>query len=180
MGWTQVRACSNFQAAILAHDPSLSAGYARTATATLAAATSHPTGNLPAPLTSFIGRQDQLIEVGRAVRECRLVTLTGPPGVGKTRLAVELGRTVREDFRTVSGWWSWVRLARRRRRDPGLSSALAVAGSQGRPVTATTDALASTTHEAIAVLQLRARRAPLILTTASISSPQLPSWLGRC
>ena len=59
-----------------------------TATVTLAAAPLSPTGNLPAPLTSFIGRQDQLIEVGRAVRECRLVTLAGPPGVGKTRLAV--------------------------------------------------------------------------------------------
>jgi hypothetical protein len=59
------------QAAILAHDPSLAAGYGRTVMATLAAAPSRPTGNVPAPLTSFIGRQDQLIEVGRAVRECR-------------------------------------------------------------------------------------------------------------
>ena len=149
------------QAAILAHDPSLSAGYARTATVTLAAAPLRPTGNLPAPLTSFIGRQDQLIEVGRAVRECRLVTLTGPPGVGKTRLAVELGRTVREDF--PDGLWLVELGALGADADviSGLSSALAIR-EPGRPVTATTDAPASTTHEAI-VLQLRARRALLIL-----------------
>src|SRR5262249_37006353 len=41
------------------------------------------------PLGTFIGRADERIEVAKALDENRLVTLTGPGGVGKTRLAVE-------------------------------------------------------------------------------------------
>jgi predicted ATPase/DNA-binding CsgD family transcriptional regulator len=42
-------------------------------------------------LNSFVGRVDELIEVTRLMRDARLVTLTGPAGTGKTRLAVEMG-----------------------------------------------------------------------------------------
>ena len=45
-------------------------------------------GNLPAELTSFIGRRRQLQEVKSALTGARLVTLVGPGGVGKTRLAL--------------------------------------------------------------------------------------------
>jgi predicted ATPase/DNA-binding XRE family transcriptional regulator len=45
--------------------------------------------NLPAPVDSFIGRQWELAEITSAVRADRLVTLTGPGGSGKTRLALE-------------------------------------------------------------------------------------------
>ncbi|MFI8828650.1 BTAD domain-containing putative transcriptional regulator, partial [Streptomyces sp. NPDC053431] len=44
---------------------------------------------LPAPLTSFLGRDRELQELAAEVRARRLVTLTGPGGVGKTRLALE-------------------------------------------------------------------------------------------
>jgi len=57
--------------------------------------------NLPAPLTSFIGREAELAEVERLVGEARLVTLTGVGGVGKTRLAVEAARRVLWDFPEV-------------------------------------------------------------------------------
>jgi transcriptional regulator with XRE-family HTH domain len=43
--------------------------------------------NLPAALSSFVGREQELGDVGRLVGEARLVTLTGTGGVGKTRLA---------------------------------------------------------------------------------------------
>jgi predicted ATPase len=46
-------------------------------------------GNLPIQLTSFVGRQEELASVTKAVDATRLVTLTGTGGVGKTRLAVQ-------------------------------------------------------------------------------------------
>lgn len=55
---------------------------------------STPASNLPTPLTSFIGRSTQVRAVAELLREHRLVTLVGPGGVGKTRLAAEAARTV--------------------------------------------------------------------------------------
>ncbi|MGW4642965.1 BTAD domain-containing putative transcriptional regulator [Sphaerisporangium sp. NPDC004334] len=52
-------------------------------------------GNLPAPLTRLVGRRDDLARVGRLLGEARLVTVTGPGGAGKTRLAVEAARRER-------------------------------------------------------------------------------------
>ena len=46
--------------------------------------------NLPAPLTGFIGRERELAEVGRLLDCCRLLTLVGPGGVGKSRLGLEV------------------------------------------------------------------------------------------
>ncbi|HEX7265651.1 MAG TPA: LuxR C-terminal-related transcriptional regulator [Candidatus Dormibacteraeota bacterium] len=58
------------------------------------------TGKLPAESTSFVGRRRLLAEVKAAFTGTRLVTLVGPGGVGKTRLALraaaDLGRTVRD------------------------------------------------------------------------------------
>jgi len=51
-----------------------------------------PRGNLPASVTSFLGRGGDVADVGALLREFRLVTLTGPGGAGKTRLAVEVAR----------------------------------------------------------------------------------------
>lgn len=50
--------------------------------------------NLPAPLTSFIGRAQEVAEVGHLIVHKRLVTLTGVGGVGKTRLAVEAAKAL--------------------------------------------------------------------------------------
>ena len=50
------------------------------------------TGNLPERLTSFVGRSRELDELRRLLDSNRLVTLTGPGGIGKTSLAVELAR----------------------------------------------------------------------------------------
>ncbi|MDQ6900970.1 MAG: LuxR C-terminal-related transcriptional regulator [Candidatus Dormibacteraeota bacterium] len=48
--------------------------------------------NLPIHLTSFVGRKQDLSEVARLLNEGRLVTLVGPAGCGKTRLAIEVAR----------------------------------------------------------------------------------------
>jgi predicted ATPase len=50
------------------------------------------TGNLPERLTSFVGRSRELDELRGLLDANRLVTLTGPGGIGKTSLAVELAR----------------------------------------------------------------------------------------
>ncbi|MEM6107683.1 LuxR C-terminal-related transcriptional regulator [Mycobacterium sp. 050272] len=54
---------------------------------------------LPPQLTSFVGRQEQIAELTRIIAENRLVTLTGPGGAGKTRLAVQVAGRIAADFR---------------------------------------------------------------------------------
>jgi predicted ATPase/class 3 adenylate cyclase/DNA-binding CsgD family transcriptional regulator len=61
------------------------------------------TQNLPAQLTSFVGRTAQLTEVGQIVATERLVTLTGAGGVGKTRLAVQVAGRSTVEF--AGGIW---------------------------------------------------------------------------
>ncbi|WP_030659907.1 BTAD domain-containing putative transcriptional regulator [Streptomyces rimosus] len=56
-------------------------------------------GNLPAPLTSFIGRDDGLARIDALLAAGRLVTVLGPGGAGKTRLAVEAARRHRPAYR---------------------------------------------------------------------------------
>lgn len=57
------------------------------------------TGNLPAMMSSFIGRAAETAAVCEMVRTHRLVTVSGPGGVGKSRLAVEAARLLAHDFR---------------------------------------------------------------------------------
>ena len=55
--------------------------------------------NLPAQLTSFVGRDSETAEVETILTENRLVTLTGAGGAGKTRLALEVAGATAGDFR---------------------------------------------------------------------------------
>ncbi|REE95350.1 BTAD domain-containing putative transcriptional regulator [Thermomonospora umbrina] len=61
-------------------------------------------GNLRARLTSFIGRDDDMHRVVKMLGEARLVTLIGPGGAGKTRLALECGDRLHESM--PDGVWS--------------------------------------------------------------------------
>ena len=54
--------------------------------------------NLPNALTSFVGRASEITELGRLVERHRLVTITGPGGAGKTRLAYEVAGAVGPHF----------------------------------------------------------------------------------
>src|SRR5690348_13824969 len=55
-----------------------------------------PSLTAPVPLTSFVGRERELADIRRLLADTRLLTLTGPGGVGKTRLAVEFSRELSE------------------------------------------------------------------------------------
>jgi predicted ATPase len=55
-------------------------------------------GNLPAQLTSFVGRQRDLEVVAEALRSARAVTLTGTGGVGKTRVALQAAADTLPDY----------------------------------------------------------------------------------
>src|SRR6266700_7859205 len=60
-------------------------------------------GNLPAETTSFIGRRGEFAEVRKKLAEARQVSLVGPGGVGKTRLAIRIAADLGRGFRG-GGW----------------------------------------------------------------------------
>ncbi|MDF2703285.1 MAG: transcriptional regulator, LuxR family, partial [Rubrobacteraceae bacterium] len=96
-----------------------------------------PSHNLPLELTSFVGRERALAEVKRLLQSARLLTLTGPGGCGKTRLALKVAQDVVERFE--NGAWL-VELAPLS--DPALvpqavAQALGVRDQPGRPLTET-------------------------------------------
>jgi predicted ATPase/DNA-binding winged helix-turn-helix (wHTH) protein len=62
-----------------------------------------PRHNLPQPLTSFIGHEDDCREYAELLEQTRLLTLTGIGGCGKTRLAIKLAETVLPSF--PAGVW---------------------------------------------------------------------------
>lgn len=57
-----------------------------------------PPTNLPTPVSSFIGRDDELTRLDDAIHDHRLVTIVAPGGAGKTRLAIEAGWRLRASF----------------------------------------------------------------------------------
>ena len=97
-----------------------------------------PRNNLPLQLTSFIGREQEIADLKKLLTtEARLVTLTGPGGSGKTRLALAVASGMVEGFE--DGMW-WVGLAPIS--DPDLvpqavASVLSVREVPGRSVTDT-------------------------------------------
>ncbi len=84
----------------------------------------HVTGRaLPKPLTPLIGRKPELAELTGLLRSERLITLAGPGGCGKTRLAQEMAQLLESD---LDGGAVWVELAPRTD-EPGVVSAVASA-----------------------------------------------------
>jgi predicted ATPase len=57
-----------------------------------------PPHNLPSELSSFVGREKELAAVKRLLENCRLLTLTGSGGCGKTRLALAVASELAEGF----------------------------------------------------------------------------------
>jgi predicted ATPase/class 3 adenylate cyclase len=97
LGEHRLRDLSRAERVFQVHAPGLQSRFAP-----LASVDAFP-GNLPRELTSFVGRQDELAGIAKALDEWRLVTLTGTGGVGKTRLAVRVAAEVLPRFR--DGAW---------------------------------------------------------------------------
>ena len=70
-----------------------------------------PSSNIPSPLTSFIGREKELGEIASLLSSSRLLTLTGPGGVGKTRLAIEAANGSLKKFKDGVFWIGLVGLS---------------------------------------------------------------------
>jgi non-specific serine/threonine protein kinase len=94
-------------------------------------------GNLPAEVTSFVGRRHEVAGVRRLLSAARLVTLIGPGGVGKTRLAYRVAIELRRAY--PDGVWL-VELAELT--DPDLLT-VTIAESLGVPDTSDRDGLAT-------------------------------------
>ena len=69
--------------------------------ASIAPVESAPPSNLPAPLTALIGRDEEVEAVRRYLLrdDVRLLTLVGPPGIGKTRLSIAVAARLSAHFR---------------------------------------------------------------------------------
>lgn len=91
-----------------------------------------PPSNLPTRLTSFVGRTLEVREVAELLEAGRLVTLTGPGGIGKTRLALEAAEQLRSRF--PGGVW-WIDLARVTDPDTVLDEVAGVLGLTTTPGT---------------------------------------------
>ncbi len=90
--------------------------------------------NLPALLSSFIGREREIDKVGELLGAHRLVTLTGPGGVGKTRLAIQTASAALGNYADGVCWVELAALA-----DPALVphsvvTALGMSEGTGRPI----------------------------------------------
>ncbi|MBV8991147.1 MAG: tetratricopeptide repeat protein [Solirubrobacterales bacterium] len=116
-----------------------------------AATATREVGNLPAPVTSFVGRDAELAALADIIGQSRLVTLVGVGGAGKTRLAIEAASRWRAE-RGAPAWF--VDLAPLR--DPALvvSQVMVAIGAQEAPGTDPLEVCAT---------QLRPRRTLLLL-----------------
>jgi predicted ATPase/class 3 adenylate cyclase len=90
--------------------------------------------NLPVQLTSFVGREEEIAEVERLLGQTRLLTLTGPGGSGKSRLALQVAAELLPDFRDGAFFADLSSVT-----DPALvpdavANALGVPEAAGRPI----------------------------------------------
>ncbi len=128
-------------------------------------------GRIPAPVERLIGRERELAELRLLLASKRLVTLTGPGGVGKTRLALGAARMVAEAFPDGGGFVDLAPL-----REPGLVLAAVAAGLGVR------EAGGASLAEAVAA-EIGERRLLLVLDNFEhlvVAAPIVTELLAAC
>jgi predicted ATPase/class 3 adenylate cyclase len=88
--------------------------------------------NLPAALTSFVGRRPETVELADLLTRHRIVTIAGPGGSGKTRLSLEVGEQLLDTY--SQGVWTVDAVSAATGLAPALAAALGLRPEPGRPV----------------------------------------------
>ena len=116
-----------------------------------------PPNNLPNPASSFVGRVDEVREITKLLADHQLVTLVGPGGIGKTRLALAVADRLTQSY--PDGIW-WLDLAPVR--DPGavLAQLAAALGVTARRSGTLGDAVRTVRGQSRAARDHRQLRAP--------------------
>jgi predicted ATPase/class 3 adenylate cyclase len=130
----------------------------------------HP-NNLPTQLTSFVGREHELAAALDLLSGTRLLTLTGPGGIGKTRLSVQLAAAAADDF--PDGVW-FVPLEPVRERDFVAPTIARTMGIAERPDRTAVDAIAD---------EIAGGRVLFVLDNFEqvlAAAPVVTDLLGRC
>jgi len=91
-------------------------------------------GQLPSYLTSFIGREEELERASVLLRQERLLTITGAPGVGKTRFALEVARSLADRFEHGVYFVPLAPVTDPQLVDRAIAQSLGLVEAQGRPV----------------------------------------------
>ena len=89
---------------------------------------------IPEPLTSFVGRRQEVLELRRLLSTTRLVTLTGTGGVGKTRLALEVAQATGNEYSARSAVVELAAVADPSFVPQALATALGIGEHSGHPL----------------------------------------------
>lgn len=114
---------------VLAHEPALSLDLP--AGASVPGAPAATPSNLPLQRTTFIGRERELTVAGELLAASRLLTLTGAPGAGKTRIALRLASDQGHRYPDGTFFVSLASVTDSRQIEPAIASALEVANALG-------------------------------------------------
>ena len=142
------------------------------------AASRHTEGNIAPPITTFVGREDDVAGLVGLLERARVVTLVGVGGVGKSRLAVRLAETVGPAF--PDGTWvvELARLSSAEAVPHAVSAALGMALPPAADHLGCTGGRPSAPPDAAGRGQLRTRP-PRRLAPRGVAGPPLPEAHGR-